>query len=30
MTVLSTMVFPKPPDGKDHPIEFPFNLKAVR
>ena len=29
-TVLSTMVFPKPPDGKDHPIEYPFNLKAVR
>jgi len=29
VAVLSTMVFPKPPDGKDHPIEFPFNLKAV-
>ena len=29
-TVLSTMVFPKPPDGKDHPVEYPFNLKAVR
>ena len=28
-TVLSTMVFPKPPDGKDHPVEYPFNLKAV-
>jgi hypothetical protein len=29
-TVLSTMVFPVPPDGKDHPVEYPFNLKAVR
>lgn len=29
VAVLSTMAFPKPPDGKDHPIEFPFNLKAV-
>ena len=29
-TVLSTMFFPKPPDGKDHPVEYPFNLKAVR
>ena len=29
-TVLSTMVFPKPPDGKDHPVDYPFNLKAVR
>lgn len=29
-TVLSTMVFPMPPDGKDHPVEYPFNLKAVR
>ncbi len=28
-TVLSTMIFPKPPDGKDHPVEYPFNLKAV-
>jgi hypothetical protein len=28
-TVLSTMVFPKPPDGKDHPVDYPFNLKAV-
>jgi hypothetical protein len=27
--VLSMMVFPKPTDGKQHPIEFPFNLKAV-
>ena len=29
VAVLSTMTFPKPPDAKDHPIEFPFNLKAV-
>ena len=29
-TVLSTMFFPRPPDGKDHPVEYPFNLKAVR
>ncbi|HSP18995.1 MAG TPA: AgmX/PglI C-terminal domain-containing protein [Myxococcaceae bacterium] len=29
-TVLSTMIFPVPPDGKDHPVEYPFNLKAVR
>lgn len=29
VAVLSTMAFPKPPDGKDQPIEFPFNLKAV-
>ena len=29
VAVLSTMAFPRPPDGKDHPIEFPFNLKAV-
>ncbi len=28
VAVLSTMNFPKPPDSKDHPIEFPFNLKA--
>ena len=30
VAVLSTMTFPKPPDSKDHPIEFPFNLKAVQ
>jgi hypothetical protein len=29
VAVLSTMAFPRPPDAKDHPIEFPFNLKAV-
>ena len=30
IAVLSIMSFPKPDDKKDHPIEFPFNLKAVR
>ncbi len=30
LTVLSTLVFPVPDDKKDHPIEFPFKLKAVR
>lgn len=30
VAVLTTMTFPKPPDGKAHPIEFPFNLKATR
>jgi hypothetical protein len=29
VAVLSAMQFPRPPDGKDHPVEFPFNLKAV-
>jgi hypothetical protein len=29
VAVLTAMSFPKPPDGKDHPIEYPFNLKAV-
>jgi hypothetical protein len=29
VAVISTMQFPKPSDGKDHPIEYPFNLKAV-
>lgn len=28
VTVLSSMEFPKPPDGKEQPVEFPFNLKA--
>ena len=28
--VLSAMTFPPPPDGKDHPVEFPFNLKPQR
>ncbi|MFZ5471783.1 MAG: AgmX/PglI C-terminal domain-containing protein [Myxococcota bacterium] len=29
VAVLSTMSFPKPPDGKNRPIEYPFNLKAI-
>jgi hypothetical protein len=29
-TVLGGLLFPKPPDGRDHPIEFPFNLKAIK
>ncbi|QSQ15612.1 AgmX/PglI C-terminal domain-containing protein [Myxococcus landrumensis] len=29
VAVLSSMTFPKPPDGVDHPIEYPFNLKAI-
>ena len=27
---LSTFTFPKPSDRREHPIEYPFNLKAVR
>jgi hypothetical protein len=27
---LSSFTFPKPSDGREHPIEYPFNLKAVR
>ena len=30
VAVLSAMEFPPPPDGKDHPVEFPFNLKPQR
>lgn len=30
VAVLSTLTFPKPPDKKEHPLEYPFNLKAVR
>lgn len=30
VAVLTTLTFPKPKDGKNHPIEFPFNLKAIR
>ncbi|NOJ96781.1 AgmX/PglI C-terminal domain-containing protein [Corallococcus coralloides] len=29
VAVLSSMDFPKPPDGREHPIEYPFNLKAI-
>jgi hypothetical protein len=28
VAVLSGMEFPKPPDGKDHPVDIPFNLTA--
>jgi len=27
--ILSKLRFPKPPDGKDHPVDYPFNLQAV-
>jgi hypothetical protein len=30
VSVLTAMNFPKPPDGREHPIEYPFNLKAIR
>src|SRR5688572_4893843 len=26
VTVLSAMTFPRPPDAKDRPVEYPFNL----
>jgi hypothetical protein len=29
VAMLTALSFPKPPDGMDHPIEYPFNLKAV-
>ena len=28
--VLTGMDFPRPPDRRDHPIEYPFHLKAIR
>jgi hypothetical protein len=27
--VLGKLRFPKPPDGKEHPVEYPFNLQPV-
>jgi hypothetical protein len=27
--VLEKLRFPKPPDGKQHPVEYPFNLQPV-
>jgi len=27
---LSTFTFPKPHDRREHPVEYPFNLKAIR
>jgi len=29
VSVLSGLTFPKPPDHRDHPVEYPLNLKAV-
>ena len=29
ITVLSSMTFPKTPNGKDQPMDIPFNLKPV-
>ena len=29
VAVISAMNFPVPADKKDHPIEYPFNLKAI-
>ncbi|XXF81446.1 AgmX/PglI C-terminal domain-containing protein [Myxococcaceae bacterium GXIMD 01537] len=29
VAVLTAANFPKPSDGRDHPIEYPFNLKAI-
>jgi hypothetical protein len=28
--VLTALTFPKPSDGREHPIEYPFNLKAIK
>ena len=28
--VLTAMSFPKPEDKREHPIEYPFNLKAIK
>jgi hypothetical protein len=30
VAVLTAMTFPKPPDKKDHPVEYPFNLKPLK
>jgi hypothetical protein len=30
VSVLSGINFPKPPDHREHPIEYPMNLKAIR
>ncbi len=30
VAVLAAMEFPKPPDSREHPIEYPFNLKAEK
>ena len=30
VAVLTSMEFPKPPEGRPQPIEYPLNLKAIR
>jgi hypothetical protein len=30
VNVLTGIDFPKPPDGREYPIEYPFNLKAIK
>lgn len=30
VAVLASMEFPRPPDGREQPIEYPFNLKAIK
>ena len=30
VSVLSGITFPKPPDHREHPVEYPVNLKAIR
>jgi hypothetical protein len=30
VAVLASMEFPKPPAGKEQPVEYPFNLKAIK
>jgi hypothetical protein len=30
VATLGSLSFPKPPDGKDHPVQYPYNLKASR
>jgi len=30
VNVLSGINFPSPPDGREYPIEYPFNLKAIK
>jgi hypothetical protein len=30
IAVLGTMTFPKPPKGREQPVDYPFNLKAIR
>lgn len=30
VSVLSGINFPPPPDGREYPIEYPFNLKAIK